>query len=98
MASVVVDENHHVKAINPPEGWTTAPERLRKSIWSDELDSYTEEIKLYTVVIQCGNKIFHWDEYFGDLHEVIEPKSLQEIAEAMQMKKPKKAKQCHAIV
>lgn len=58
----------------------------------------TEESKLYTVVIQCGNKIFHWDEYFGDLHEVIEPKSLEEIAEAMQMKKPMKAKQFHAII
>ena len=71
-ARIGVDENHHVKAINPPEGWTTAPERLRKSIWSDELDSYmsetfglnniragmasTEERELYTVVIQCGNK------------------------------------------
>jgi hypothetical protein len=58
----------------------------------------TEERILYTVAIQCGNKIFHWDEYVGDLHEVIEPKSLEEIADAMQMKKPMKAKQFHAII
>lgn len=44
------------------------------------------------------NKIFHWDEYLDDLHEVIEPKSLEEIAEAMQMTKPMKAKQFRAIV
>lgn len=44
------------------------------------------------------NKIFHWDEYLDDLHEVIEPKSLEEIAEAMQMKEPMKAKQFRAIV
>lgn len=77
---IIVDENNHIIAPNPPSGWTTAPERLNESIWSIELESYmseifsltnirvimasTEESKRYTLVIQCGDRIFHWDEYF----------------------------------
>lgn len=36
----------------------------------------TEKSKLYTVVIQCDDRIFHWDEYFSDLYENAEPKGL----------------------
>lgn len=53
---------------------------------------------MYTVVIQCGDRIFHWDEYFGDLHEIVEPGDLKGIAEAMQMKKTVKARQVHAVI
>lgn len=43
-AQIILDENNHIVALKPPEGWTTAPERLNESIWSDELESYMTEI------------------------------------------------------